>query len=110
MPPRSPVTTQSLPLPDVAGRAYGIDIGGTGMKGAIVDTATGELLTKRQRVLTPKPATPQAVAEVVRDLVRGADGHGRVGAAFPAVIKNGVARSAANVDHSWIGTDVDKTF
>lgn len=104
------MTTQSSPLPEVSGQAFGIDIGGTGMKGAIVDTATGELATKRVRIPTPHPATPTSVAEVVRELVRGVDWHGRIGATFPAVIKNGVARSAANVDRSWIGTDVDRTF
>jgi polyphosphate glucokinase len=91
-------------------RAFGIDIGGTGIKGAVVDTQTGQLVTERVRFLTPQPSTPEAVAEVVAKLVNDAQWHGKVGATFPAVIKNGVARSAANVDHSWIGTDVDKTF
>jgi polyphosphate glucokinase len=93
-----------------ADRAYGVDIGGTGIKGAVVDTDTGQLVTERVRILTPQPATPDAVAEVVARLVNGAGWHGRVGATFPAVIKNGVAESAANVDESWIGTDVDKCF
>jgi polyphosphate glucokinase len=92
------------------GRAFGIDIGGTGIKGAIVDTRTGELVTKRTRILTPKPSTPDAVAEVVAKLVSDAGWHGPVGATFPAVIQHGVARSAANVDPSWIGTDVDACF
>ncbi|HJQ42709.1 MAG TPA: ROK family protein [Jatrophihabitantaceae bacterium] len=91
-------------------RAFGIDIGGSGIKGALVDTATGTLLTPRTRVLTPQPATPQSVAAVVAKLLADADWSGRVGATFPAVIKNGVARSAANVDASWIGTDVDACF
>src|SRR5205823_1208306 len=89
---------------------FGIDIGGTGIKGAVVDTDTGQLVTERVRILTPHPATPDAVATVVAQLVNGAQWHGRVGATFPAVIKNGVAESAANVDESWIGTDVDKCF
>ena len=92
------------------GRAFGIDIGGTGIKGAIVDVTTGRLVTERRRIPTPHPSTPDAVAGVVAELVRGADWHGDVGATFPAVIKNGVARSAANVDPSWVGTDVDKLF
>jgi polyphosphate glucokinase len=91
-------------------QAYGIDIGGTGIKGAVVDTATGKLLTARKRVLTPQPATPDAVAAVVAELLSEADWHGLVGATFPAVIKHGVAESAANVDHTWIGTDVDACF
>jgi len=100
------MTTRKPP----ADRAYGIDIGGTGIKGAVVDTKTGSLVTERVRILTPQPSTPEAVAKVVAQLVNGADWHGRVGATFPAVIKNGVAKSAANVDETWIGTDVDKCF
>jgi polyphosphate glucokinase len=90
--------------------AFGIDIGGTGIKGAIVDTATGQLLTERKRILTPQPATPDAVAKVVAELVAASDWEGFIGATFPAVIKHGVALSAANVDPSWVGTDADKVF
>lgn len=91
-------------------RAFGIDIGGSGIKGALVDTATGTLLTPRTRIATPQPATPQAVAGVVARMLADSDWTGLVGATFPAVIKHGVARSAANVDRSWIGTDVDACF
>jgi polyphosphate glucokinase len=91
-------------------QAYGIDIGGTGIKGAIVDTATGALVTSRVRIRTPQPATPEAVAAVVAKLVSDAKWSGPVGATFPAIIQHGVARSAANVDQSWIGTDVDACF
>jgi len=90
--------------------AFGVDIGGSGIKGAIVDTATGELKTQRVRIATPQPSTPHAVADVVVELVTRAGWSGPVGATFPAVIKNGVALSAANVDESWIGTDVDEVF
>ncbi|MGI8679678.1 MAG: polyphosphate--glucose phosphotransferase [Jatrophihabitans sp.] len=93
-----------------SGQAFGIDIGGTGIKGAVVDTATGALVTERNRVLTPHPATPEAVAEVVAQLIADAGWQGDVGATFPAVIKHGVAQSAANVDASWVGTDVDALF
>ena len=93
-----------------ASQAYGIDIGGTGMKGALVDTRTGELLTERQRVPTPQPSTPEAVAKVVGQLCAQAGGPRLVGTTFPAIIQHGVARSAANVDHAWIGTDADKLF
>jgi len=92
------------------GRAFGIDIGGSGIKGAIVDVTTGRLTTERRRIPTPQPSTPDAVAGVVAELVHAADWHGDVGATFPAVIKHGVARSAANVDPSWVGTDVDRLF
>jgi polyphosphate glucokinase len=91
-------------------QAFGIDIGGTGIKGAVVDTATGRLVTERKRILTPQPATPDAVAGVVAQMLADADWHGQVGATFPAVIQHGVAKSAANVDKSWIGTDVDACF
>ncbi len=91
-------------------QAFGIDIGGSGIKGAVVTTATGELATDRVRIATPQPATPDAVATIVTELVSRAGWSGVVGATFPAVIKHGVARSAANVDSSWIGTDVDAAF
>ncbi len=93
-----------------AGRALGIDIGGTGIKGAVVDTSSGELVTERIRILTPNPSTPDAVGAVVAKLVADLEWTGRIGATFPAVIQHGVARSAANVDKSWVGTDVDATF
>lgn len=87
--------------------ALGIDIGGSGIKGAIVDTSTGELRTDRLRFATPQPATPAAMAEVVQKIVASTGHSGLIGATFPAVISHGVARSAANVDKSWIGADVD---
>jgi polyphosphate glucokinase len=90
--------------------AFGVDIGGSGIKGAIVDLDKGDLATERVKYLTPNPSTPEAVAEVVARLVKEAGWSGDLGATFPAVIKNGVAKSAANVDKSWIGTDVDKVF
>jgi polyphosphate glucokinase len=90
--------------------AFGIDIGGSGIKAALVDTSTGALLTERRRIPTPRPSTPEAVATAVAGVVAGASWTGAVGATFPAVIQHGVARSAANVDKSWIGTDVDATF
>jgi polyphosphate glucokinase len=91
-------------------QAFGIDIGGSGIKGALVDISTGSLLTPRRRVLTPQPSSPDAVAGVVAEMVADAGWSGAVGATFPAVIQHGVARSAANVDKSWIGTDVDACF
>src|SRR5918995_4414823 len=81
--------------------AFGVDIGGSGIKGAMVDLDRGDLATERVKYLTPHPSTPQAVAEVVGRLVREAGWSGELGCTFPAVIKNGVAQSAANVDKSW---------
>ncbi len=88
----------------------GVDIGGTGIKGAPVDTRSGQLLADRHRILTPHPATPDAVTEVVVELAKFFDWTGPTGATFPAVVKNGVARTAANVDQAWIGTDAAAMF
>ena len=88
----------------------GIDIGGTGIKGAPVDTRSGQLLADRHRILTPHPATPEAVTGVVAELAAFFEWSGPAGATFPAVIKDGVAHSAANVDEEWVGTDAGKLF
>ncbi len=82
----------------------GIDIGGSGIKGAIVNTRTGELVSERYRLVTPQPATPDAVGDVVAQLAQHFDWRGPIGCTFPAVVQNGIVRSAANVDKSWIGT------
>ncbi|MCL2454291.1 MAG: ROK family protein [Micrococcales bacterium] len=90
--------------------AFGVDIGGSGIKGAPVNLTTGELAADRVRIPTPQPATPSAVAATVAEVVGrfGLDPQVPVGVTFPAVITHGVARSAANVDDSWIGTDVQQ--
>jgi polyphosphate glucokinase len=88
----------------------GIDIGGTGMKAAVVDLDTGALIADRFRIDTPRPATPDAMAEVVRDLVEHFRWTGPVGCGFPAVVRNGVVGSAANIDESWINVDADALF
>jgi len=88
----------------------GIDIGGTGIKGAPVDAATGKLLVDRNKIDTPRPATPDAVTEVVRELAQSFDWTGPVGVTFPGVVTNGTIRTAANVDKSWIGTDAVALF
>ena len=90
--------------------AFGIDIGGTGMKAATVDLATGELVTERYRIDTPQPATPDAMAEVVVELVRHHEWTGTVGCAFPAVVRNGIVKSAANIDEAWLDVDADHLF
>lgn len=86
----------------------GIDIGGTGIKGAPVNLKTGKLRTERYRLLTPQPATPKAVASTVNDIVRYFKWKGPIGCTFPAVVKKGTVLSAANVDSAWIGTDGQK--
>lgn len=92
------------------GTGFGVDIGGSGIKGAPVDLAAGAFGAERHRIPTPQPSTPAAVADVVAQVVAAfgpGSGTGPVGVTFPAAIQHGVARTAANVDKSWIGTDVD---
>jgi len=91
-------------------QAFGIDIGGTGIKGAPVDLDTGHLATDRKKIATPQPATPDAVTEVVRELAQSFGWTGVTGATFPGVVIGGSIRSAANVDKSWIGTDAAGLF
>lgn len=81
----------------------GIDIGGTGIKGAPVDTVNGVLMAERFRVLTPQPATPDAVIESVVEIVKQFNWHGEIGVGYPGVIKDGCTMTAANVDSGWIG-------
>ena len=84
----------------------GVDVGGSGIKGCLVDLDRGVLAAERLRVDTPKPSTPDAVGEVVGRLVEHFDWSADVGLALPAVITQSVARTAANIDPSWVGTDV----
>jgi polyphosphate glucokinase len=88
----------------------GIDVGGSGIKGAVVDTETGKLLAERQRFKTPPGAEPQAVAEVAARLVEHFSWKGAVGIGFPAPIKHGIAKMAANVSPAWIGMDANVLF
>ena len=89
----------------------GIDVGATGIKGAIVDVTTGELLTDRLRVPTPQPATPEAMTEAFAQLFEQFDYQGQhVGVGFPAIIRNGVALSAANIHPDWIRTSVSQLW
>ncbi len=88
----------------------GIDVGGSGVKGAIVDTSNGELLSERIRIATPKPSTPEKIAAVVNELVTELDYQGPVGCSFPTVVVDGQARTAGNIDKSWRGTQVDELF
>jgi len=90
--------------------AFGIDIGGSGMKAAPVHVATGELAAERHKIPTPQPATPTAMAPVVVELVEHFGWTGTVGVTFPGVVRRGVIHSAANVDKSWLGTDADALF
>jgi polyphosphate glucokinase len=88
-------------------QSFGVDIGGSGIKGCTVDLAEGRLAAERIRVDTPQPSTPEAVYSVVADIVGRFGWTGEVGVTFPGVMKKGVAQTAANVDKAWIGTDID---
>lgn len=91
-------------------RVLGIDIGGSGMKAAEVDIDTGEVISDKHRIDTPKPANPEAMADVVGQLTAHFDWKGPVGVGFPGVIQSGVVRTAANLDKSWVDVDGDKAF
>ncbi|MEX2135191.1 MAG: ROK family protein [Acidimicrobiia bacterium] len=88
----------------------GIDIGGTGIKGAIVDVSTGDLKSERLRLETPQPSTVESVVAAVVSVVESLDHPGPIGVGFPAVVVNGVATTANNIHHGWIGTDVAGTI
>ncbi len=85
---------------------FGIDVGGSGIKGAPVDTETGELVAERIRVKTPRPATPKAIVATAVEVVRRSGWDGPVGCGFPAVVKDGVVLTAANIDKAAIGFDL----
>ncbi|HEY2763213.1 MAG TPA: ROK family protein [Pseudonocardiaceae bacterium] len=89
---------------------FGVDIGGSAIKGCTVDLRRGALDDERVRILTPQPATPEAVAKVVAAITNEFGWHGPMGVTLPCVVKQGVALTAANVDRSWIGTDVAALF
>jgi polyphosphate glucokinase len=92
------------------GSAIGIDIGGTGIKGAPVDLEAGQFASDRVRLLTPAPATPDAVADVVVKVLDQLDVEGPIGLTLPSVIRDGVVETAANIDAAWIGTNALDLF
>ncbi|MGA1512748.1 MAG: ROK family protein, partial [Aquiluna sp.] len=93
-------------------KAVGIDIGGTGIKGALVSTKSGELRSERIKLGTPEGGEPEAIAEVVREIAAAVDDKPErsLGICFPAVVKHGITQSAANVSDRWIGLDADELF
>jgi polyphosphate glucokinase len=112
--PSTSTTTSTTQIPQTAPAAppspqrvtvIGIDIGGTGIKGAPCDLVRGEFAADRLRIETPHPATPDAVADVVARVVAQLGGTGPVGVTLPAVVRAGVVETAANIDPSWIGTN-----
>lgn len=88
----------------------GIDIGGTGIKAAIVETTTGVLFSERTRVLTPLPATPENIGKTLKEMVVRHQWSGPIGIGFPAAIQRGIARTAANVDQSFINFPITEFF
>lgn len=100
----------------MTGRAIGLDIGGTGIKAAVVDLATGQLVTDRVRELTPQPATQAAVMDIVASVMHSLEATGSLtpdllaGAAFPSVIRAGRAMTTVHGDPSWIGVDVQQVL
>jgi polyphosphate glucokinase len=88
----------------------GIDVGGTGIKAALVDVESGKLRSDRQRVETPRPATPESMARAITQLLGEFDYKGPVGCCFPTIVVNGRAKSASNLDESWRDVRIDETF
>ena len=86
-------------------RGFGVDVGGSGIKGGIVDLDTGQLIGDRFKLPTPQPATPPAVAKTIAEVVNEFGWTGRLGVTYPGVVTNGIVRTAANVDSAWIGTN-----
>ncbi len=102
-------STTASPETDASGmpprRGFGIDVGGSGIKGGIVDLNTGQLIGHRVKLLTPQPATPSAVAKTIAAVVNEFEWSGPLGVTYPGVVTHGTVRTAANVDKSWIGTN-----
>jgi polyphosphate glucokinase len=92
------------------GNPVGIDIGGTGIKGAPVDATAGRFAAERVRLLTPSPATPEAVAAVVGELLVALGTPGAIGLTLPAVVRDGIVETASNIDPAWIGTNALDLF
>jgi polyphosphate glucokinase len=91
-------------------KVLGIDVGGSGIKGAPVNIKKGKLLAKRYRIPTPKGAKPKEVAKIVSEIAKHFNWDGPIGCGFPAAVQRGVARTAANIDETWIGTDIARLF
>jgi polyphosphate glucokinase len=91
-------------------RGFGIDVGGSGIKGGIVDLDTGTLIGDRYKLLTPKPATPSAVAKSIAKVVNEFGWDGPLGVTYPGVVAHGIVQTAANVDKAWIGTNASEIF
>jgi polyphosphate glucokinase len=111
-------TTDSSTVPPTADgqgaapqrRGFGVDVGGSGVKGGIVDLDTGLLIGDRFKLPTPQPATPEAVAKTIAAVVAEFSWTGPLGVTYPGVVTDGVVRTAANVDKAWIGANAQEVF
>jgi polyphosphate glucokinase len=106
----SPLRRVDAPERRRAIKILGIDVGGSGIKGAPVDTRRGKLLEERHRIATPQPATPRAVARTVGEIAKHFHWKGPIGCAVPAVVKSGRLRTAANISRSWLGVNAAERF
>ncbi|OZC02336.1 polyphosphate--glucose phosphotransferase [Rubricoccus marinus] len=97
-----------MPVTPSKNRIFGIDIGGSGIKGAPVDVKKGVLLAERHRIPTPQPATPEAVAQTVAEVMAAHEWSGPLGCTIPARVRNGVTETAMNIDKAWIGCKAEK--
>lgn len=100
----------STAAPTPQRRAFGVDVGGSGIKGGIVELDTGLLVGERYKLPTPQPATPAEVAKTIAAVVNEFGWTGPLGVTYPGVITDGVAQTAANVDKAWIGVNVRDAF
>lgn len=89
-------------------KILGIDVGGSGIKGAIVDTNKGELLTERHRIPTPQPPEPMAMIRTIEEIIAHFEWEGPVGCGFPAAVKNEIVKTASNIDDKWIGLNASE--
>lgn len=110
MPPGDRRRYKTNTMQEVTPLVLGVDIGGSGIKGAPVNILEGVMISERLRLDTPQPATPEAMARTFAELVRMHNWTGLVGCGFPAIVKRGVAHSAANIDKSWIGINIEDLF
>jgi polyphosphate glucokinase len=112
----SPMTTTNTPITEKPSKAgphrcgFGVDVGGSGVKGGIVDLDTGQLIGDRFKLPTPQPATPEALANTIRDVVKHFHWDAPLGVTYPGVVAGGVARTAANLDKSWIGVNAQEVI
>ncbi len=91
-------------------KILGIDVGASGIKGAIIDVETGELLTQKLRLETPQPSTPEAMSQTFKEVADAFKWKGMIGCGFPTLVRDGVSISASNLDQSWVGQNVEAVF